>query len=163
MRRALLVAAAVAAVAAPAGATAANSPTPAQFQAVQTQVKALQKQVKTLTATVTTLKTHESEVEQLTAATFLFDICEGALTADLVQGTWAVVDQLSSAVQAGKVYFGPQTPIDDTIQGKPVCQLLGIARSQAVPPTAAPFSALYALLRSSPLFRATPYFAYLTW
>src|SRR5205085_5457315 len=96
-------------------------------------------------------------------ATFLFEVCEGALTADLVQGTWNVVDQLSSALQGGKVYFGPQTPIDDTVQGRPVCQALGIARSQAVPPTAAPFSALYALLRTSPSFSASPYFSYLTW
>jgi hypothetical protein len=162
MRRALLVAAALGAVAVPV-ATAASSPTLGQLQAVESQVKTLQKQVKTLTATVTTLKTQESQLEQATAATFLFDICQGAVTADLVQGTWAVIDQLSSALQAGKVYFGPQTPIDDTIQGKPVCQVLGVARSQAVPPTAAPFSALYALLRMSPTFRVSPYFTYLTW
>jgi hypothetical protein len=157
MRQALLVAAAAAALAAPAGATAASSPSASRLEA---QITALQKQVKTLSTTVTTLKARETEVEAAFAATFLFDVCQGAVTADLVQATWGVVDQLSASLQAGKVYFGPQIPIDDTIQGRPVCQTIGVARSQVVPPTAAPFSALYALLRASPLYRASPYFSW---
>jgi hypothetical protein len=58
-----------------------------------------------------------------------------------------VIDQLSAATQSGKTYFGPQTPVDDTIAGQPLCKLIGVTRSHTPPPTAAPFSALLALFQ----------------
>jgi hypothetical protein len=58
-----------------------------------------------------------------------------------------VIDQASAATQAGKTYFGPQTPVVDTLGGAPICQTIGVNRSQTVPPTAAQLNALLALLR----------------
>ena len=130
MRRVLLVAAAAAALAVPAGATAASSPSPSRLEA---QITALQKQVKTLSTTVTTLKARETEVEAAFAATFLFDVCQGAVTADLVQATWGVVDQLAQATQ-GKAYFGPQAALSD----QQSCSDLTIQRQVAgAPPSLA--------------------------
>jgi len=40
------------------------------------------------------------------------DTCLGALDADLIQGTWGVIDQIAQTAQQ-KTYFGPQTPVSD--------------------------------------------------
>jgi type II secretory pathway component PulM len=69
--------------------------------ALQRQVRALQKQVKTLNRRVKTL-------EAYSGAPFLGSTCQAALTADLFQGTWAVIEQV-----AGRSIFGPQVQVND--------------------------------------------------
>ena len=71
-----------------------------------------------------------------------------AITADGLQGTWQVIDQLSAATQGGKTYFGAQTPVSDAIAGQSICQLISVPRPHALPPTVAPFSALLALFQT---------------
>ena len=78
----------------------------ARITALQRQVKALQGQVRTLQRRVV------SDESQL-SLNFEGDTCLGALLADAIQGTWMTIDQLSAATQAGKTYFGPQTPVND--------------------------------------------------
>jgi hypothetical protein len=68
---------------------------------LQRQVRALQKQVRALNARVKSL-------ESYSGAPFLGATCQAALTADLFQGTWAVIDQV-----AGRTIFGPQTQLND--------------------------------------------------
>jgi hypothetical protein len=71
-------------------------------------------------------------------------ICQTAVIADAFQGTWNVIDQISSATQAGKTYFGAQTPITDG----GACSNVKIARSAGIPPTVGVFSSLVSLLTS---------------
>jgi hypothetical protein len=79
----------------------AATPTDRKIAALQRQVKTLQKQVKTLTRRV-------AQVDGGVGAAFIGSTCEAALTADLFQGTWAIIDQV-----AGRTIFGPQTQLND--------------------------------------------------
>ena len=101
----LALAAALAAFLVAAPAASAADPNTAKIATLQKQVKTLQKQVKALTKRVT------NDEDQL-AVNFEGDTCLGAQTADLIQGTWGVIDQIAQALQA-RTYFGAQTAVDD--------------------------------------------------
>ncbi len=125
-------------------ATAAPAkPTEQEVAAVANQLASLQRQVRTLQRQVRTLRTRVTRAENVAFTAFGFGVCLGALTTDALRGTWAVIDQISQQTLAGRTYFGSQPIIDDA----GVCAEARIQRSQAVPPTMAPFQALYALLR----------------
>jgi hypothetical protein len=163
MKRATFAACAVAiavVAAYTAGAWSAAPPTPTEKKLLRDDrkllrdVKALQAQVKTLQSQVKTDETNATKVRDLADTAALIastglavSFCATAITADALQGTWQVIDQLSAATQAGKTYFGPQTPVDDTVQGQSICQVLQVTRSQGVPPTTATLSALLTALR----------------
>ena len=85
------------------------------------------------------------------AVAVLFTVCSDEITADALQGTWQVVDQVSAALQAGKTYFGPQTPVTATLGGQDICAGGGITRSQVLPPTVAGYQALLAPFHTSSL------------
>src|SRR6187200_1108210 len=104
MKLALAAALALLAILAPT-ASAARDPNAAKIAALQKQVKTLQKQVKTLTTRI-------ADTEDQLEANFEGDTCLGAQTADLIQGTWGVIDQIAQALQA-RTYFGAQTAADD--------------------------------------------------
>jgi hypothetical protein len=111
-----------------AGARTTATPTEKRLQK---QLGTLTKQVTALTKTVNTLKKDLDDTANYAFAVFLLSECNSAITADALQGTWTVIDQISVATQAGKTYFGPQTPVDD----KGVCAgALGVNRSQVSPP-----------------------------
>ena len=95
----LVAALALATIAAPTASAA--SPTDRKIAALQRQVKTLQRQVKVLTTRVTLAQNN-------TVGGFVGSTCLAALTADLFQGTWAVIDQV-----AGRTIFGPQTQVND--------------------------------------------------
>jgi len=133
--------------AAQANAKSSASPTIAQFKALQRQVAALQAQVKTMqkwvpktcsTATCLTL----SQVSNVAVFDYEVEVCQEAVIADAFQGTWNVIDQISTATQAGKTYFGAQTPITDD----GACGNVKFTRSSGIPPTVSVFSALVTLL-----------------
>ena len=104
MKLALAAALAVLAIVAPT-ASAARDPNAAKIATLQKQVKTLQKQVKTLT-------TRLADAEDQLDANWEGDTCLGAQTADLIQGTWGVIDLMAQALQ-GRTYFGVQTAVDD--------------------------------------------------
>jgi translation initiation factor 6 (eIF-6) len=83
-----------------------------------TRVKALERKTKKLQNAVNVLA---SEL----VANYDGDACVVGLTADELQDTWAVIDQVATAAQ-GKTYFGAQTALND----KGGCEGL---RSPAVP------------------------------
>jgi len=112
---------------------------------LQNQITALQRSTKALTKQVATLKKTDKDLVDGISLAIVLDECTNALTADALQGTWAVIDQISAATQAGKTYFGAQTPLDDS----GVCTALGVSRSQVVPPTVAGFNTLLGLLKQS--------------
>jgi hypothetical protein len=140
---ALAFAVAVASYSAAAWSAAPQSPTERQ----------LLRDVKTLKAQVAKLqktdKTQTTNISTLAALTAVYGTCATAVTTDAIQGTWQIVDQVAASAQAGKTYFGAQTPVSDSLGGQSACQLLSITRSQAVPPTAAQLAALAGLFGSA--------------
>jgi hypothetical protein len=150
MKRIAVLAFAAAALAVPAAqahAAANQGPTLAQFKALQKQVKTLQAQVTSLQKWVPKSCSAKTcftlpALSTTTAFTYAVEICQEAVLADEFQATWNVIDQISAATQAGKVYFGPQTAIAD----KSACSTVQVARSTAVPPNVSIFNALVTLL-----------------
>jgi hypothetical protein len=140
MRRALALAAFALVLLVPQAAFAAP-PTNAQLAA---QIKALQAKVTKQEKTIKTLQTAVKDAGGLAAAGLAFSACGFAITADAVQGTWSVIDQVSiNTPNILRTFFGPQTPVNE--QG--ACTALQVVRTQVVPPTVAAFSALLSLLR----------------
>jgi hypothetical protein len=126
-----------------AGTSSRQSSQSAQFAALQRQVNDLGAQVKALQKQVKTLQSHEKALNSEIAVNFISDACLAALTADALQASWGIVDQI--VVSAGKpAIFGPQVQTSD----KGACGKLipPIAHSITVPPTAASLSALIAWL-----------------
>jgi hypothetical protein len=106
---------------------------------------ALERRVKTLEANLKRTQTALTQTQGLAAAGIVLSGCLSAATADAFSSTWTIVDQLSAATQAGKVYFGPQAAVSDF----QTCSALQITRQQgAIPPTVAVFSALTTLIGS---------------
>jgi hypothetical protein len=130
------------------GAWSAQGATPVEAR-LQRDVATLKTQVKALQASVKKANQAASDAQEVAIGIGLIDACNTAITADGFQGTWQVIDQISAATQGGKTYFGPQTPVSDVIGGQPVCQLINVARSHALPPTVAPFSSLLALFQGA--------------
>ena len=147
---ALAVAVAVGSYAAAAWSAAPQSPTERQLvrdvKTLKAQVAKLQKTDKIQTANINTL----GNIEGLAIA---YAACSTAVTADVAQGTWQIVDQIAAATQGGKTYFGAQTPVSDSVSGLnvPACQALQVARSQGLPPTVAQLDALLGVFRSAQL------------
>jgi hypothetical protein len=131
----VLVAAALAFPAAQANAASPATPTIAQFRALKKQVKTLQSQMKNLQTQAKDLNAFANGLIPLLA-------CQDVVVADALQGTWNVIDQISAATQAGKTYFGTQTPITDSSS----CTNVRVTRSSGIPPTVAIFSSLVTLL-----------------
>ena len=99
---ALVALAALAATAAPAQAA---TPTAAK-------IAALTKKVNTLTKQVKTLQTQMTQTRRVVVVNFAAETCLAAMTADLIQGTWGVIDQIATTAQ-GKTYFGQQSAVND--------------------------------------------------
>src|SRR5262249_10974739 len=153
MKRLLVVAAVAATAAFAAGAWSAPSsaPTPVEAKLLR-DVATLKKQVKTRQASVKKLNKNETANALGIAAIALLADCDAAVTADGFQGTWQVIDQLSAATQAGKTYFGAQTPLSDSVSGiGAACQTIRVTRSQVVPPVITPFDSILALFRTGAL------------
>ena len=107
---------------------------------LKSQVKTLQKQYKTL----------NNETAAAVDVLAILGICSTELSADALQGTWAEIDSMSAALQAGKTYFGPQSPVTATINGQDWCAQASVTRSQGVlPPTVAQYQALLAPFHSN--------------
>lgn len=113
----------------------------AQFAALQKQVNNLGAQVKALQKQVKTLQSQEKALNSGVVANYIADACLAAVTADVVQASWGIVDQI--VVSTGKpAIFGQQVQVSD----KGACGNLipAIVHSLTIPPTAAQLSALIA-------------------
>jgi hypothetical protein len=95
------------------------------------KVAVLQKQVKTLQRQLNDLR------DQLDL-NYEGDTCLGAQTADLIQSTWSVIDQIALSAQS-KTYFGPQTAVNDYGNCADLAQPDVPRPGIRVPPTIAPF------------------------
>jgi hypothetical protein len=86
---------------------------PASSATPQTKrIAALEKRVKTLEKQIGTLQIQVKTLGYNLVWTWAADACATAMTADLFQSTWTVLDTKLSPVLFGPV-FGPQTPISD--------------------------------------------------
>jgi hypothetical protein len=95
-----------------AGAAIASAPAATSSAAAgDPRIAALQKQVRALQAQVKALRKDNNDQWGAIGASFDSQSCLGAQIADLIQGTWGVVDQVALAQQ--KTYFGPQTAVPD--------------------------------------------------
>jgi cell division protein FtsB len=130
----------------------AAAPTPTE-QKLQRQINTLKSQVAKLQKDDKTLKSNVNDLIGGVSLALVLNACTNAVTADALQGTWQIVDQVSAATQAGKTYFGPQTAVSDSLTGltAPACAALQVIRSQALPPTSAQLDALLGVLRSAQL------------
>lgn len=121
---------------------AARSQAAVSAPSADPRVAALQKQVKALQKQVNQLQGHVVSDENQLSLNFEGDTCLGAQLADVIQGTWITIDQLSAATQAGKTYFGAQTPVTDYQNcadlAQPAVPRLGIT----TPPTINPLRPL---------------------
>ena len=93
MKRVLVLLAVVGVAVYATAAWSASAPTPTEKQllrdvaTLKSQVKKLQAQEKTATANINT-------VGSLAATAVLYTVCSDELTADALQGTWQIVDQV---------------------------------------------------------------------
>jgi hypothetical protein len=149
MKRALVLCAVVGVAVYAASAWSASPPSALEKQ-LQKDVATLKTQVKTLQKTQ---KAQTTAVQDLALLAIVLPGCSTELTVDAIQSTWQVIDQISSATQAGKTYFGPQTTPIVNLAGKDLCDILGISRSQVVPPTAAQIQAFLAGFNSSSAYK----------
>jgi hypothetical protein len=152
MKRIVALALAAVALAVPAsqaGAARSAGPSLAQYKALQKQVATLQKEVKALQKWVPKSCSSKTcftlpSLSANAAFTYEVGICQQAVIADAFQGTWNVIDQIATATQAGKTYFGAQTAISD----KSACSNVRLTRATGIPPSAAIFNSLVTLLTS---------------
>jgi hypothetical protein len=84
---------------------AANASLVQTVNSLASRVKALERKTKALQSRVAFLTRELS-------ANYAGDACVVGLTADELQDTWGVIDQVATAAQ-GKTYFGPQTALND--------------------------------------------------
>ena len=97
----------------------------------------LARQIKTLQKQVKTLKKQVKEADGHAALAIVYSACATAVTADALQGTWAVIDQ-----NIAEPVFGPQTPVND----QETCSVWEITRAPTqVPPNISVFNSLLAL------------------
>lgn len=92
-------------------ATASGAGDP-RIAVLQRQVKTLQAQIKVLQVQGKRLSSDVADTNDQLQVNFEGDTCLGAMSADLLQGTWGVIDQIATTAQQ-KTYFGPQTQISD--------------------------------------------------
>ena len=136
MQRMLVAAVVVAALSVTATAPAATSP-----EKLAKQVAAMTKRVTALEKKVKTLETKNRELEGLAEAALVLTLCNISATADVIQGTWSVIDQIAQPT-VQKTFFGPQVAVNDPTNA---CAAIRITRTP-VQANIAPFSALLALL-----------------
>ena len=121
-----------------AGAAPASPATP-----TDRKVAALQKQVRTLQRQVRTLQRQVRTADNRAAAGIVLSFCIAAITADALQSTWTVVNQVAARTAI---------PASPSVNDRGRCQTVEVSRQQGVvPPSISPFSALFALLSGSML------------
>jgi hypothetical protein len=129
------------------GGAAAGTALVSRSAAPASQSTSLARRVAALEKKVKALQTQSTVTRAVVGGLTFWSVCDAVTTADALQGTWQTIDQLSAATQAGKTYFGPQTPVDDTVAGQHACNVTRVGRSHGVPPTITPFNYLLRVFR----------------
>ena len=119
---------AVAVLAAPAAALTPNQ-----------RIAKLEKRVTTLEKQNKTLKKQAADAMDVGVAALAFSVCSTAITADALQATWTVLNQVP-----GHSSIGTGSAVGDAA----VCSRLQVSRPAAVPPTISPFEQLMRLVNT---------------
>jgi outer membrane protein TolC len=109
----------------------------AQVATMKQQVADLGAQVRTLQKEVKTLQKQVKSAQSETAANYVGDACLTAMTTDVLQATWLIIDSIATTAQAN-TYFNAQTALDD----KGTCNDISVPRALPTPgvaPTISPF------------------------
>jgi hypothetical protein len=129
MKAAIAGTIAVVALASTAASIAGPTATP---QASTSNTAALDQKLNRLSAKVKKLETRVKKVEKDTkllvrvaVLTLAGVACEAAITADVMQRTWGVIDEIARATLS-RTYFGPQAPLND----QKGCTDISITRQQ---------------------------------
>jgi hypothetical protein len=106
----------------------------AKPQASTPNLAALDRKLNRLSARVTKLESRVKKLEttnrllvRVAVYTLAGIACEAAITADVFQKTWGVIDEVAQTTM-GRTYFGPQAPLND----QKGCSDLSITRNQAL-------------------------------
>jgi hypothetical protein len=104
------------------------------------QITALKKRVAKLEADAKKAQKTQKLLVSAALASFAGIACSDAATADALQQTWTAIDQIAKDTENGKVYFGPQTALND----QKSCSDLAVTRQSvpAAPASLAPFKTL---------------------
>jgi hypothetical protein len=137
-RRNRIIVIALVSAAAFAGAALASRPTATgASNTSDPRIRVLQRQVKTLQTQVRDLQKRANQFDGYFDGIFTATTCVGATTADLIQGTWGVIDQIAQATQQ-RTYFGPQTSVPDYADCSTLVQPRVPRVGVVVPPTINP-------------------------
>ena len=123
------------------------TPSTALAPAQLSQSTSLARRVASLERKVTTLQKQSSLTQGAVGFLTFWSACDVVTTADALQGTWQVIDELSAATQSGKTYFGPQTPVDDTVLGHHACVVSRVGRTYPWPRSIGYFNNLLRVFR----------------
>jgi hypothetical protein len=105
---------------------------------VEKRIASLERKVNTQAKQIKALQTKANETQALAAVAFVGTVCLVAVTADTIQGTWAVMNQV-----AGRSVLPAAVSLDD----KGACNALRIQRQPTqVPPAISVLSALLGFL-----------------
>lgn len=105
---------------------------------VEKRMAALEKKVNTQAKQIKALQKKANDTEAIASVAFVAAVCIVAATADTIQSTWAVVNQV-----AGTAVLPATQSLDD----KGACNALRIQRQPTqVPPTVSVFGALLSFL-----------------
>lgn len=104
----------------------------AKPQASTSNTAALDQKLNRLSARVTKLDSRVKKLEKtnkllvrVAVLTLAGVACEAAITADVIQKTWGVIDEIAQATLS-RTYFGPQAPLND----QKSCTDISITRQQ---------------------------------
>ena len=111
-----------------AGPTAKPQATTSNAAAIDRKLNRLTARVNKLEARVKKVEARNSLLSRVAVYTIGGIACEAAITADVLQRTWGVIDEIAQTTMS-RTYFGPQAPLNDW-NG---CTDLEIRRNQALP------------------------------
>jgi hypothetical protein len=137
MNRLLVIALIVVAAFAGAAFAGRSTGTAASASSPDPRIRVLQSQVKALQADVKKLQKRDDQLDAYNSGALAGSTCLGAIVADLFQGTWGVIDQISQGVQQ-KTYFGPQTSVPDYTNCESLRNPMVPRPGIVVPPTITP-------------------------
>ena len=113
---------------------------PAAAVSPQVRIAKLERTVRTQQKQIKKLQADVKSANELGAAALLFAVCSTAITADALQSTWTVLNQVP-----GHPVIGTQSPVGDAA----VCSRLQVSRPAQVPPNIGPFEQLMRLVTAS--------------
>ena len=113
---------------------------PAAAVSPQARIAKLERTVKTQQKAIKKLQKDVKTANELGLLAAAFAVCSTAITADALQSTWTILNQVP-----GHPVIATQSPVGDAA----VCSKLQVSRPAQVPPNIGPFEQLMRLVTTS--------------